>query len=82
MSELRDRIAGAIRAEDDWRGVTDPAVLADAVIRELGLREEQRELMDGECGQSINYVTGKVTNHYCAATRQSRYITEWETDNG
>jgi hypothetical protein len=32
---LRDRIAAAIAGVDDWRGVTDPAILADAVIREL-----------------------------------------------
>ena len=32
---LRTRIAAAIQGVDDWRGVTDPAILADAVIREL-----------------------------------------------
>ena len=32
QSSLRDRIAAAISGVDDWRGVTDPAILADAVI--------------------------------------------------
>lgn len=34
---LRDRIADVIAGVDDWRGVTDPAILAEAVIVELGL---------------------------------------------
>ena len=29
---LRDQIVAAIIGVDDWRGVTDPAILADAVI--------------------------------------------------
>jgi hypothetical protein len=37
MNELRDRIAAAIGGVDDWRGVTDPAILADAVIQALDL---------------------------------------------
>lgn len=49
---LRDRITAAIAFVDDWRGVTDPAILADAVIdavieafavelvADLGLRKE------------------------------------------
>lgn len=36
---LRDRIVAAIEAVDDWRGVTDPALLADAVIKELDIKE-------------------------------------------
>jgi hypothetical protein len=36
---LRDRIATAIQGVDDWRGVTDPAILADAVIAGLGKHE-------------------------------------------
>ena len=35
---LRDRIAAAISGVDDWRGVTDPAILADAVIEALNLK--------------------------------------------
>jgi hypothetical protein len=35
---LRDRIAAVISGVDDWRGVTDPMILADAVIAELNLR--------------------------------------------
>ena len=32
MTNLRDHIAAAIAGVDDWRGVTDPAILADAVM--------------------------------------------------
>lgn len=34
---LRERIAAAIAGVDDWCGVTDPAILADAVIAALNL---------------------------------------------
>lgn len=34
---LRTRIAAAISGVDDWRGVTDPEILADALIRELNI---------------------------------------------
>jgi hypothetical protein len=37
---LRDHIATAIQAVDDWRGVTDPTILADAVIDTLGLQAQ------------------------------------------
>lgn len=37
---LRTRIAAAISGVDDWRGVTDPTILADAVIAELGLEPQ------------------------------------------
>lgn len=84
--DLRTRIAAVLQehppvrlqSQFDWLDWTEKR--ADAVIRELGLRQEQRDLMDGECGQSINYITGKVTNHYRAATRQSRYVTDWTAD--
>jgi hypothetical protein len=33
--DLRNCIADAISRVDDWRGVTDPNILAEAVIREL-----------------------------------------------
>ena len=35
QSFLRKRIAAVISGVDDWRGVTDPMILADAVIAEL-----------------------------------------------
>lgn len=34
---LRDRIAAAIQDVDDWRGVTDPIILTDAIIEALNL---------------------------------------------
>ena len=62
---LRDRIAAALAAVDDWRGVTDPSILADAVIEALGLREERRFLVD--------YLPSLPPN-------RRRYVTEWEND--
>jgi hypothetical protein len=35
---LRDRISKVIQSVDDWRGVTDPTILADQIIDQLGLR--------------------------------------------
>lgn len=63
-STLRDQIVAAIIGVDDWRGVTDPAILADAVIDVLAdvvedcrcqLRyliecEETPEHGEGTCG--------------------------------
>ena len=40
IDDLRSRIAAAIGSVDDWRGVTDPMIFADAIIHELNLREE------------------------------------------
>lgn len=42
---LRDRIAAALATVDNWGGHADKRILADAVIEELGLEQE-----DGECG--------------------------------
>lgn len=39
MTDLRHWIATAIAEVDDWRGVTDPAILADAVIAALALTQ-------------------------------------------
>lgn len=90
---LRDKIAAALFENSavnvgmklNWALAHDEVKAAwrrdaDEVIAALGLNQEQRELMDGMCGQSINYLSGKVTNHYRAATRQHRYVTEWEND--
>ena len=38
QSFLRKRIAAVISGVDDWRGVTDPMILADAVIGALNLK--------------------------------------------
>lgn len=35
---LRNRIAAVISGVDDWRSVTDPMILADAVIEALNLK--------------------------------------------
>jgi hypothetical protein len=70
MSDLRTRIAAAIQGVDDWRGVTDPAILADAVIAELGLYREGSE-------------SRTVTNEFGATFRVEgghRYVTDWVPD--
>jgi hypothetical protein len=43
---LRDRIAAAIAGVDDWRGVTDPAILADAVVEALGAIPDRQHTDD------------------------------------
>ena len=55
--DLRARIAAAVSGVDDWRGVTDPAILADAVIRELGLKRDQLGADIGYPHQQCRYVT-------------------------
>jgi hypothetical protein len=67
---LRDRIAAAIRDVDDWRGVTDPAILADAVIAGLGLRKQS------QTGEIVNIIEGDDINY-----GRHRYITDWEPDH-
>jgi hypothetical protein len=62
MNELRDdRIAAAIGGVDDWRGVTDPAILADAVIEALGLRQEYDPYVEPESSR-YRYVTEWTTD--------------------
>ena len=68
-SGLRDCIAAAISGVDDWRGVTDPAILADAVIAELGLRmqyENGRVMYDykpAACKANGNWKQRIVSDH-------------------
>jgi hypothetical protein len=64
--DLRTRIAGAIAGVDDWPGVTDPAISADAVIAELGLAKMRRATGWME--------DGKLCYRSC-------YRTEWEADD-
>ena len=76
---LRDRIAAVLGANSHMsRELQDH--LADVLIRDLGWREETQTLGDGMGGVSINSKTGERTFHHRAATRQSRYVTEWTTD--
>ena len=42
MTNLRDHIAAAIAGVDDWRGVTDPAILADAVMELITVHVPRR----------------------------------------
>lgn len=65
MSDLRTRIAAAISGVDDWRGVTDPTILADAVIAELGLG--RRETLPAKIEPFIQPAA-------------HRYVTEWVAD--
>lgn len=77
MSELRDRVAAIIDREVD--GLWEPLGVADAVIAELGLREEWGALdesMGGALYDSRSEV--KIVNErekvFC------RFITEWEPE--
>lgn len=70
MSDLRTRIAAVLAAESERRYLPiNPKYaqdMADAVIRELGLRQESEyiDLDDGHAG-------GYPHQHH-------RYVTEWE----
>lgn len=63
FTSLRERIAAAIAGVDDWGGVTDPMILADAVIAELNL------------SIAVEYpsVDGKRHNFMLAG----HYVTDW-----
>ena len=67
--DLRGRIAAAISGVDDWQGVTDPAILAGAVIAELGLRmqyENGRVMYDEKpaaCKANGNWQQRVVSDH-------------------
>jgi hypothetical protein len=63
MSDLRDRIAAALR---NVRGDLTYEALADAVIRELGLRKQS------QTGEIVNLIEGDGINY-----GRHRYVTEW-----
>jgi hypothetical protein len=63
---LRDRIAAALR---NVRGELTYEALADAVIRELGLRKQS------QTGEIVNLIEGDGINY-----GRHRYVTEWEPD--
>lgn len=76
--DLRERIANTLW--EATNGGIDVLKAADAVIRELGLREESRTLQDGAGGITTNWRTGETTVHSRPATRQCRYVTDWTAD--
>lgn len=73
MTDLRNRIAAAIAGVDDWRGVTDPAILADAVIRELELERENWHVDMG--------VSTLPRHMWVKPPPVHRYVTEWVATN-
>lgn len=54
--------------------------LARAVVRELDLRVEGRQLSDGSGGIMTNTQTGEVTTHSKPNTLQVRWVTRWVND--
>ena len=81
QSDLRDRIAAVldeslhrqkgIDRPDRFLDWIDTSELADAVIAELGLREEHRERSYGNWPNQPQVIYRK----------QRRYISEWENDD-
>jgi hypothetical protein len=78
MSDLRTRIAAVLADADgmSWNEWSQPAqdgylLRADAVIRELGLREESR-------GPVTAYRGGQYRDNQTLR----RYVTQWTTDGG
>lgn len=79
MTDLRDRIVAAINGVDDWRGVTDPTILADAVIRELGLKVEFGWLDREDSGTIYDSLDeARESTHGSGETLRSRLVSDWE----
>lgn len=77
-NSLRDRIAAAIADVDDWQGVTDPTTLADAVIRELGLRVEFGWLDHEDSGMLYDSLDeARESTHGSGETLRSRLVSDW-----
>lgn len=53
---LTDRIADAISGVDDWRGVTDPKILAAAIVAELGAAMDRERYGDPTDSEDAEYV--------------------------
>lgn len=72
MSDLRTRIAAIIDREVD--GFWEPLDVADAVIRELGLREEHKHRATVQSGPTkrIRY----------KPTAYRRYVSDWKIEDG
>lgn len=68
FSSLRTRIAAVLQTELDGNWHVESLRLADAVIRELGLREERR-----------GPVTAYREGQYYPDCSLVRFISDWET---
>lgn len=73
---LRDRIIATIQGVDDWRGVTDPAILADALIEKLKLVPEYSEGDDD--GRTLWDHPDDTPYNLSPSKIQTRYVTSWE----
>ena len=77
--DLRTRIAAAIaQADGDIGPDSWDYKLADAVIRELGLRIEYGALDANNCGRSSDY---DELTALPGETIKTRFITDWTTKN-
>jgi hypothetical protein len=97
MDDITDRITDILFAEtarivfaDTGDDLTKRAAavmsmsakqLAEALVSELGLHIEGRQLSDGEGGMSINSKTGETTSHGKPCTLQIRWATRWIKDD-
>lgn len=79
--DLRTRIAAALRGMTGANASGDPITyegMADAVIRELGLRIEYGALDANNCGRSSDY---DELTALPGETIKTRFITDWTTKN-
>lgn len=79
MSDIQQRIADILREYGLCEG--DILDLPEVLVSELGLTRDERTLADGMAGMSTNYKTGETTVHSRPCTRQSRYATQWVSDD-
>ena len=75
---LRDRIAAVITEAIPDNGTTNFLAVADAVIRDLALREEWGSLDHEDCG--IMADTREELRPSRGETIKHRYLTEWVAD--
>lgn len=96
MSELRERIARALFDRytqrvgrgvyaKPWDKCVDSELSeffedADAVIAEMGLREERRTNPMSSAGYTVDRITGEQTWH-SDIRRDTRWVTDWKADD-
>jgi hypothetical protein len=81
MSDLRTRIADALKKQAEFRGVYkiadfDYRFLADAVIRDLGLRQQWR----AKGNSCVEPQESREDALLYGDTTERRFVTDWEAE--
>lgn len=91
MTDLRALITDALSRVDDWRGVTDPKILADAMVYELQLNSRMADAIRAYAATERSALINQDghTSAYEAMRKLSREapriaeraFTEWQGDD-